>query len=139
MTKYEEYFNRMVAENEDKFSEFREVHDAYAEDPTLQDEYNDVGKPILDIIREYEDKLCNRSEGSGYGAYAGNLADKFWSLVRQEYPMIDRVGVIIRKAPVVDVQEPEAVEITKVAEVDEVDDFSLKKIEVFEVRKINLN
>lgn len=123
MTKYQEYFKRMLAENTEAFDTFRKAHDAYSKDMSLQEAYNEAGKPIIELIRTYEDKLCNHSEGSGYASYSGNLAEKFWGEVRAEFPMIDRVGVIIKKgAPI---NEPEK-------------EFELKKIEVFELRKINL-
>lgn len=113
MTKYQEYYQKMLSENEEVFGKFREAHGAYSKDPSLQEEYNAAGKPVLNLIREYEDRLCRQTEGGGYGAYSGNLAEKFWSEVRRDFPLIDRVGVIIR-------------------------DFTIKKIEPFNLKKINL-
>jgi hypothetical protein len=117
MTKYQEYFKKMLSEHEDLFKDFREIHDAYSEDPSLQVKYNETGKPIIELIREYEDRLCHQSEGGGYAKFSGNLAEKFWDQVRTEFPLIDRVGVIIKKAD---------------------NDMELKRIEMFELKRIKL-
>ena len=101
MTKYREYFLKMIEENQEVFDDFKKIHDKYEKDTSShQTEYNTAGKPIIEIVREYEDRLCSRSEGSGYGSFTGNLAEKFWTEVRREYPMIDRIGIIVKKAPV---------------------------------------
>ncbi len=119
MTKYQEIYKKMLSDNKELFDDFKIIHDAYNLDSSLQDEYNQKGKPVIEIIREYEDRLCGRSEGSGYAAYSGNLAEKFWGEIRKDFPMIDRVGVVIRKAA----PDP---------------DFSVPKIEVFEINRIKL-
>jgi len=97
MTKYQEYYKRMLEEHDETFNIFREAHNNYQSGKLSQEEYNEAGKPIVSIIREYEDRLCNHSEGSGYASYSGNLAEKFWGEVRKDFPLIDRVGVIIKK------------------------------------------
>jgi len=96
MTKYQEYFKKMLEENKSVFEKFTKAHQSYTKSKLSQEEYNKAGKPIIEIIREYEDRLCNHSEGSGYGAYSGNLADKFWGEVRKEFPQIDRVGIVVK-------------------------------------------
>lgn len=113
MTKYREYYEKMLSENSQAFEEFRKAHDVYSKDSSLQETYNELGKQIIVIIRDYEDKLCRHSEGSGFATYAGNLAEKFWGEVRRDFPLIDRVGVKIH-------------------------DFNLEKIAPFELRKIKL-
>ena len=112
MTKYKEYYLKMLEDNKELFDEFKKVHDKYQKNDSIQEEYNQAGKPVIEIIREYEDRLCNRSEGSGYGSYAGNLADKFWSEIRGEFPLIDRVGIIIKKVPQTDFFEIKKITLT---------------------------
>ena len=45
----------MVAKYEKEFDSFQEIHDKYEENPKKwQDEFNNDGKKILEIIRTYE-------------------------------------------------------------------------------------
>lgn len=98
MTKYKEYCLQMLETHKQEFDEFRLVHDAYMLNASKhQDEFNLKGKPIMDIVKDWEDKLCSRSEGSGYGAFTEKLAEKFMEEVKRQFPMIDRVGLIIKK------------------------------------------
>lgn len=97
MTKFKEYFQRMVEQNKEDFEKFRFTHDNYALNPEVnQEKYNLEGKKILKIIKEWESKLCHQQEKT-YSQYAGNLAEKFWEEVRKEFPMIDHVGIIVKK------------------------------------------
>lgn len=121
MTKFKEYVKKMYDENADEFAAFRTLHDNYQANSITQDEYNEAGKPIISLIRDYEDRLCRQSEGSGYAQYTGNLAEKFWGEIRQDFPLIDRVGVKITK---VDVAKN--------------DDFDIPKISTFHLKKISL-
>jgi hypothetical protein len=96
--KYQEYYDKMLEQNRHAFEEFEIIHNKYAMNRSeLQEEFNEKGDKILKIIREWEDKLCGHSEGSGYGSYSGNLADKFWGRVRKDYPEIDSVGIVVFK------------------------------------------
>lgn len=98
-TKYQETFKQMLAQNKELFDEFQALHDRYALDSTgLQDEFNNVGGKVQNIIRLYEDRLCGRSEGSGYGSFSGNLAEKFQMEVRKHFPKIDYVGIKVKPA-----------------------------------------
>jgi hypothetical protein len=97
MTRYKEMYNQMVVDNKEKFDAFRSLHDNYALEPEKwQDEYNEKGKEVMTIIRHYEDVLCGRSEGTGYGAFSGKLAEKFQEEVRKNFPKIDHIGVKIK-------------------------------------------
>jgi len=115
-TKYKEYFQKMLDLEHEAFDSFREVHDEYMLDPQkMQDKFNEEGKKIQYIIRKYEDMLCNRSEGSGYGSYSGKLAEKFQNEIRKHFPKIDSIGIRI---------------IPAYAPVQEEDGFEIKKIEL---------
>ena len=97
-TKYEEYYQLMLENNKKEFDEFRIIHDQYALDPDKnQEEYNKIGEGIQRIIRQWEDKLCGHSEGSGYGNYSGGLAEKFWNRIRKDFPEIDSIGIVVFK------------------------------------------
>jgi hypothetical protein len=98
MTKYKEYFQKMLAQNQKEFEAFKKIHDLYALDPQKwQEKFNEEGKKIQYIIRKYEDMLCSRSEGSGYGVYSGKLAEKFQAEIKKEFPKIDSIGIIVFK------------------------------------------
>jgi len=113
VTKYQEYFKLMLENNKELFDKFKEIHDRYSlEKDSIQDEFNKIGSEVQAVIRAWEDKLCGRSEGSGYANYSGNLAQKFQDEVRRYFPFIDSVGIIVTKAPSNDKEPP----------------FSLKKI-----------
>ena len=97
MTKFKEYFQRMIEQNQDAFDKFRNVHNEYVLNPDPnQENYNIEGAKILKIIKEWESKLCHQQEKT-YSQYAGKLAEKFWQEVRKEYPMIDHIGIIVKK------------------------------------------
>lgn len=94
MTKYREYYQKMVDTHPQLFREFEEVHAAYHLDPQKwQEEFNQVGSQVLEIIREYENRLCSHSEGSGYANYSSRLAEKFQAEVKKHFPQIDFVGI----------------------------------------------
>lgn len=98
MTKYKEYFDKMVAENKVAFNNFTKAHFEYSIDPDLhQDMFNIEGEKINKIIHEYEDRLCKHSEGAGFGKFTSNLAEKFQDEVRSHFPLIDHIGIVVSK------------------------------------------
>src|SRR5687768_8226473 len=67
MTKYKEFFEKMLLENKADFDKFRAIHADYGMDEeSHQDEFNKVGAEILKIVNEWENKLCAHSEKAGY-------------------------------------------------------------------------
>ena len=99
MTKYKEYFDRMVEENKETFDKFKNIHANYGMDEDkYQDEFNKEGEKILKIAQEWENKLCSQSEKAGYANYTGNLAEKFQLELRHFFPLIDHVGIISVKS-----------------------------------------
>lgn len=98
MTKYKEYFDRMVSENKEAFGAFTTKHFEYSTNQDkYQEEFNTEGEKILKIIHEWENKLCSQSEKAGYANYTGNLAEKFQDEVRKHFPLIDHIGIIVKK------------------------------------------
>lgn len=96
-TKYKDYFDRMIRTNKDKFDKFNKLYNEYIKNQDdLQEKYNQGGKEILNIIREWENKLCSQTEKAGYGNYSTKLSEKFWTEVRKTYPLIDYVGVLTK-------------------------------------------
>ena len=94
MTKYQQTFQDMLDYNEDLFSAFTKVHELYMQDAKkYQAQFNELGQDVLEVIRKYENMLCNTSESGKYGKYSTNLSDKFWAVIRGKFPKIDFVGI----------------------------------------------
>ncbi len=97
MTKYREYFERMLTNEKKTFDEFTKLHLQYSLDQdVVQEKFNKEGEKVVTIIREWENKLCSTSDKAGFGGYTSNLSEKFWSEVRKSFPLIDHVGIIVR-------------------------------------------
>jgi len=98
MTKYQEYVEKMVEGNKETFEKFRKIHDLYSTNKDqYQEEFNREGEKIMLIIKEWEGKLCCQSEKGGYGVFTGGLAEKFKDEVKRIFPLIDHIGIIVKK------------------------------------------
>lgn len=94
MSKYQQYFQEMVEMYQSDFDAFKIIHDKYVTAPEkFQDEFNETGKKILEIIRRQENMLCSQQEGGKYGKYSEKLSEKFWEAIRAVYSKIDFVGI----------------------------------------------
>jgi hypothetical protein len=94
MTKFKKCFDEMVTANKELFDRFTEIHNQYLQDPKgVQEKYNEVGREVQDVVRRYENILCGHSEGSGYGKYSANLAEKFQQEIKKNFPKYDFIGV----------------------------------------------
>lgn len=92
--KFKQYYDMMVKDNEELFKNFMDIHDHYVFEPQkYQKVFNEYGKEILEIIQEYENRLCSKSEGAGYGRYSTNLSDKFREEVKKHIPKINSIGL----------------------------------------------
>ena len=95
MRQYQITYQQMIDENKDLFDRFFRIHDLYTLDShSHQTEFNDIGRQIQDVIHTYERRLCGKTEGGMYSKFSTGLSEKFWGLVRQDFPKIDFVGVI---------------------------------------------
>ena len=91
--KFKQFFDLMVAQNKELFDDFKVTHDNFVLEPKkYQNEFNQKGREIQDIVRVYENRLCSQSEGSGYGKFSTNLADKFQYEVKKLFPKYDFIG-----------------------------------------------
>ncbi|PIP57686.1 hypothetical protein COX03_01740 [Candidatus Woesebacteria bacterium CG22_combo_CG10-13_8_21_14_all_39_10] len=98
MTKYQEYFQRMLKGNQELFDRFAKIHADYGlDEESHQEEFNKVGVEVLKVLREWEGKLCSQSEKAGFGSFTGNLAKKFQTEIKSRFPLIDHVGIIIKR------------------------------------------
>lgn len=89
----------MCTENKAAFAAFKDLHDLYAKDkPSYQEEFNNRGAEIRKIIEEWDHRLCTHMENGKNAAYSARLSEKFWAEVRTLFPLIDFVGVTVRRA-----------------------------------------
>ncbi len=89
----------MCAENKTAFASFKVLHDLYTKDKVnYQEEFNKQGSLIRKIIEDWDHRLCSHMENGKNAAYSARLSEKFWAEVRTLFPLIDFVGVTVRKA-----------------------------------------
>jgi hypothetical protein len=94
MTKYRKYFQEMLDQNEAVFAAFKVVHDGYQTDrKAWSQRFHEEGKPVVDIIRDYERRLCSGMERGKNAVFSSKVAEKFWAEVKTYLPLIERVGV----------------------------------------------
>ncbi len=94
MTKYRQFVVMMMEDNRELFDEFKPVHDAYVINPTAnQAKYNAVGSEVMDVIREYERRLCAKMGAGQYSKFSMNLSEKFMEEIKKIYPKIMFIGV----------------------------------------------
>lgn len=94
MTKYKKYFQEMFDQNQELFVTFKEVHDGYQTDRKhWSARFHTQGAPVVEVIREWERRLCSGMERGKNSVYSSKLAEKFWGEVKNYLPLIERVGV----------------------------------------------
>lgn len=94
--KYKEYFKKMTDDHKELFESFKKLHDEYGlNENGLQEKFNKEGEKIMDIVREYENRLCSNTERGMYNKFSTNLAEKFQNEVRKHFPLIDHIGLKI--------------------------------------------
>jgi len=94
MSKYREAVEVMLKENQELFDEFQAIHDAYVINPTVnQPKYNSIGSTVMDVVRDYERKLCAKMGAGQYSKFSTNLSEKFMEEIKQIFPKIMFIGV----------------------------------------------
>jgi hypothetical protein len=110
MTKYKEYFLKMIEENKTVFDNFKKLHALYEQDESKwQNKLNEDGEVVMDIVREYENRLCSNTERGVYNKFSSGLSEKFQAEVRKTFPKIDHIGLKIEQ-----VKPPEAFTLRKI-------------------------
>ena len=101
MVKYKEYFSKMRDENKKLFAEFLGIHNLYKSDKfKYQTEFNTKGLEVRKIVEDWDRRLCGHMEAGKNAAYSARLSEKFWAEVKTIFPLIDFVGVTIKKAKI---------------------------------------
>lgn len=94
MSKTEKLFRQMVDENHDLFDKFIELSE-FGETRQKTEEFHSLGEKILEIISIYEEKLCGDSDRAGKSRFTSSLSEGFWQLIREKFPEVDDVGVLV--------------------------------------------
>lgn len=93
--KYIQFYNIMSERNKDLFDRFDPIHHGFSTQPEQwADQFHTIGRDVLDVVRDWERRLCSGSERSGYGQYSAKLAEKFQTEVKKRFPLIHQVGLI---------------------------------------------
>ncbi|HQM15590.1 MAG TPA: hypothetical protein PLM16_00045 [Candidatus Woesebacteria bacterium] len=96
VAKYKQLYQMMRVQEESLFAEFAKLHQRYQQSPKQhQAEFNRQGEQVLEVVRDWERRLCSPMGRTIYGQYSNQVSEKFWQLVRDEFPAIDMVGVKI--------------------------------------------
>lgn len=94
MTKYKQYFQQMVDENQELFAKFQPIHDGYKQDrKQWSKEFHSVGQEVVDVVHDWEQKLCSGMERGNNAVFSSKVSEKFWSEVKKLYSHIELVGV----------------------------------------------
>lgn len=94
MTKYKQYVQEMMEQNAQLFAEFKTVHDGYQQDrKQWSARFHAQGQSVVEVIRDWERRLCSGMERGKNAAYSARLAEKFWTEIKNYLPLIERVGV----------------------------------------------
>ena len=94
MSKYKEFYEMMITQNKAAFDEFKKVHAAFIKNPKKgKEQFNRLGSDILDIVREYENRLCRGSESAGNSKFTTALAEKFQTEIKSHFPKINLIGL----------------------------------------------
>ncbi len=84
LPKFEKQYMEMIELNKSAFEELKEK----GKNPKSE-EFAEIQRKIIRIVRRTEDRLCSKTENARYGSFSTNLADKFWEKVRESYPEVD--------------------------------------------------
>ena len=99
--KYKQYFLQMQEQNKEVFADFFRVHQLFELDGKKHEvEFHKLGQVAVDIVRDWDRRLCSAMGRGAFSNYSQKLSEKFWDEARKTYPLIDKVGVKVRKRKV---------------------------------------
>jgi hypothetical protein len=99
--KYQIYYQKMIDDNRKLFDRFAKIHQLFEKDQDLNAKaFHQLGRDVLDVVRDYDRRLCAAMGRGVYSIYSDKLSQKFWDLVREDFPKIDLVGVKVKKVVV---------------------------------------
>lgn len=102
MPKYKDYYKLMIEQNKKLFDEFKIIHDDFEaslggrNETQAREKYNKFGRDVVDVIRDWERRLCSAMGRGQFSDYSHKLAEKYWDEVRKNFALIDQVGVKVK-------------------------------------------
>lgn len=103
----------MLDENKTLFAEFGKIHKLYEQDEEKwQEKFNSEGAKVIEVLRDYENRLCANTERGVYNKFSAGLSEKFQLEAKKHFPLIDHIGLKVQTA------------------VKKVDPFQIKKIKL---------
>lgn len=92
--KYKLYFSQMQEQNEELFADFLRIHQLFESDADKHGEdFHRVGQKVVDIIRDWDRRLCSAMGRGSFSKYSEQLSEKFWGEAKKIFPLIHSVGV----------------------------------------------
>lgn len=93
-TKFQEFYKLMYAENQELFDYFKALCESFEKDRELyQERFHEEGKKVMRIMQDWDRKLCKKMDKTGRGNYSTAVSEKFWEVIRKDFPLINQVGV----------------------------------------------
>lgn len=98
--KYAQFYKLMMEQQGPLFVAFKPIHDAFAADRAnaeAAEAFHTQGQKVVDVIRDWDRRLCAGMGRGTFSQYTQKLSETFWDRVRKDYPLIDLVGVRVKK------------------------------------------
>lgn len=96
-TKSQKTYELLQKNQAQAYAEFTRIHEAFAQDAEAnRAEFNRIGRDFVNLVRAYERRLCGGMERTNNAAYSTGVSETYWKLVRQDFPLIDQVGVVVK-------------------------------------------
>ncbi len=94
-TKSQQTYDLLKKNQAKTYANFIKVHQNFSLNPDKNRlEFNRIGRDFVSLVRAYERRLCGGMEKSNNSVYSAKVSEKYWQLIREEFPLIDQVGVV---------------------------------------------
>lgn len=97
--KYKQYAQQMKSQNQELWAEFAKVHQAVLDsggldkDPQATAQFHKVGQKVVDVMRDWDRRLCSAMGRGKFSKYSQQLSEKFWAEVAKDFELIYSVGL----------------------------------------------
>lgn len=92
--KYKQYYQQMKAQNQELWAEFAQVHQNFEADQAAHEaEFHQVGQKVVEVLRDWDRRLCSAMGRGAFSKYSQQLSEKFWGEAQKDFSLIYSVGV----------------------------------------------